>query len=138
MHRQTMGALPGMAMGMHMPHAHDVAVRVKVNSLPYEAAQHIGAQGDEHKSDRHFQRLFHVLGDRLAEGQHQAAEQGKSERVANSPRDPLPERLGERVLPGGQGGHCRQVIGFGRVLHAEQQADHQNGKAGHEMATMPG
>lgn len=57
-------------------------------------------------------------------------------RVPYTPGHALPQGRGKAGTPGGQGGHCRQMIGIRGVLHAQHKAQQQNRSRAHDTCAL--
>ena len=107
---------------------------VEVDAVTDKTTQHVGTEHDQHRADRRLERLLEIRRDHRAEPQHGPAEQHQRDRVADAPGNALAQRLTERSLAGRERGDRGEVIGLGRVLHAEQQADDEDRERRHAGA----
>jgi hypothetical protein len=116
---------------MEVRAARRVAMRMEVDAVAHQAAQHVGTEHDQHRADRGLECLLERGRDRMAEPEHRAAEQHQGQRVADAPGDALAQGPGQRALARRQRRDRGQMVRFGRMLHAEQEAEEQDRERRH-------
>ena len=131
MRRSGVRAFAAVAVRMDMREAQSVAVDMEVGAVAHQPAQHVGAEQHQHDPDGRLQRLPEARGNRLAQPEHDAAEEHQRQGVADAPGHALAQGLRQRALPRRQGGDGGEVVHLGSVLHAEEQADDQDRERGH-------
>jgi hypothetical protein len=138
MRRSGVRAFAAVAVRMDMREAQSVAVDMEVGAVAHQPAQHVGAEQHQHDPDGRLQRLPEARGNRLAQPEHDAAEEHQRQGVADAPGHALAQGLRQRALPRRQGGDGGEVVHLGSVLHAEEQADDQDRERGHPAPRHPG
>ena len=101
-------------------------VDMKMDSPLAHPAHDVEAEQNQHDADGKFQRRRHAVGQGQPQQDHRRADGEQRNRVAQTP-----DRTAQHQSPLGpvradrHGADGRQMIGFQRVLHAEQKPERQ-------------
>ena len=86
------------------------------------------AEQDQHKGDAEFQAHPEALRNHDAEEDDGSANDEQRQAVADAPENSGPGGAPDLALPANDGGNGDDMIGIGRVPHAEKEAEEQDGK----------
>jgi hypothetical protein len=127
----------GVAMGVDVDGSVVVAMSVKMDPVAPQPPQHMRAETDQHDPDRGLDRARKIVGDRLTERQRSAGKNKERQRMAEPPGQAVLDDIGDVFTPRGDRGNRGYVIGFQRVLHAQQKAQPQYCKHRSPFMTVP-
>jgi len=115
-----------VAVGMDMFRVIAMSMLMEMHAIAPQAPQYVSAEANQHNTDRRLQRSRELFRDRMT---YQDCGTGKDEecqRMAEPPRQAVFDDITNVGSAGGYARHSRDVIGFERMLHAEQKADPQD------------
>lgn len=110
-----------------------VLMRMLVRRDISKRAQIKKSENDEHERDAEFQTHTDALGDDDAEENNRAANYEQREAVTDSPENSGERSFTDFSLSTDDGGDGDDVIGIGRVAHAEEEAEKQNREQRHKF-----
>ena len=84
------------------------------------------AETDQHDADRRLDRPRHALRNRAAQQNGGASEDEQRQRMAEPPGQPVPDDVTDTAAARGDAGDGGDMIGFERMLHAQQKPKPQN------------
>src|SRR3954452_21115191 len=116
----------GMAVQMDVPGAVAMAMAVEMHAVAPQPPEHMKAEPDQHDADRGFERTRQIFRHGVAEQDRGAGEHQQRQRMTESPGQAVLDDVANVAAAGGKARHRRDVIGFQRMLHAEQKAEPQN------------
>jgi hypothetical protein len=119
-------ALAGMAMGVEVHGAVVMAVLVKMHAVAPQPPQHMGAEADQHHADGGLHRLGNAIRDRMAEQDGDSRKDEQRERMAETPGQPVLDDVGHMAAARCDAGDGGDMIGFERMLHAQQKPQPKN------------
>ena len=102
-------------------------------NFAFEAAQIEKAENDEHERDTEFQTHADAFGNDDAEQNDRAANNEQREAVTDSPKNSSECGFADLALSADDRRHGDDVIGIGRVAHAEEEAEKQNREQRHKF-----
>src|SRR3569623_200217 len=114
-------AVSGMAVQMQMLDAITVAMAVKVDAITPNPPQQMRTQPNPHDTHSGFKRLGHTFRNCLTKQDRRAGKNKQCDRMPESPGQSVPDNIADLTAPSCDARHCRNVIGFKRVLHTEQK-----------------
>ncbi|MDJ0942235.1 MAG: hypothetical protein QNJ30_02135 [Kiloniellales bacterium] len=120
------GGCAQMAVGMDMRAAAVVFVSVKMNPLRTHPAQDIETEKHQHHANPELERRGHPFGQAHPQEDHGRADCEERDGMAQPPdRAAQGKAAFASVLAGRHGADRREVVGFKRVLHADQKSERQ-------------
>ena len=115
-----------MAVGVDMHGAVAMAVAVKMHAVAPQPPQHMRAEPDQHDADGGLDRPRDVFGDGAAEQDRGAGKGEQRQGMAEPPGQAMADDVADLAAARGDAGHRRDMVGFQRVLHAQQKPQPQN------------
>ena len=103
-----------------------MAVAVKMHAVAPQPPQHMRAEPDQHDADGGLHRPRDMLGDRAAEQNRGAGKGEQRQGMAEPPGQAMADDIADTAAARGDAGHRRDMVGFQRVLHAQQKPQPQN------------
>jgi hypothetical protein len=116
----------GMAVGVDMSHAVAMPVAVKMHAVAPQPPQHMRAETDQHDADGGFDRPRDRFRDRAAKQNRGAGKAEQRQRMAQAPGQAVPDDIANMAAARGDAGHRGDMIGFQRMLHAQDKPKSQN------------
>jgi len=116
----------GMAVGMKMRRAVAVAVFVEMHTIAPQPPQHVRAEDDQHHADGGLHRPGDGFRDGAAEQNGGAGKGEQRQRMTEPSGQPVLDDIAHMAAARGDAGYGGDMIGFERMLHAQQKPQPQN------------
>ena len=115
-----------MAVGVDVYRAVVMAVAMKMHAVAPETPEHVSTEPDQHDADGGLQWTRDMFGDRVAEQQRSTRKDEQGQRMAETPGQAMADDIADMAAARGDARHRRDMVGFQRVLHAQQKPEPQN------------
>lgn len=112
-------------MGMNVHDAPVVPVHMKMHFSPRDAAQYVESEQHEHHANRELERHRKPRRNRRIERHRNSGEEQQCTGVTDTPDDALQYGLRDGPAVCCERRHGSDMIGLERMLHAEQQPEHE-------------
>jgi hypothetical protein len=100
-----------------------MAVLVKMHAVAPQSPKNVGTQADQHHAHRSLERARQLLRNCVTNHDRGTGKDEQGQRVAKSPRQTVLDDITDIGPPGSNARHRRDMIGFERMLHSEQETE---------------